>query len=123
MGEANARGTLDERIEEAKIKAFDEAEVIIILSTKDGKLNVKMLPRDDEPDQDSPAVIFASFIDHNCKQLAHQAGSLHTAYKDALNPQLVTDASPRRSILNAQGNIARATDDVNLILPATHDPI
>ena len=40
-------------------RMFDSAEVLIALSADEQGVSVQALPRDEQPDQDSPAVILA----------------------------------------------------------------
>lgn len=91
MGEANSRGTFEERREEARDRAFKDGEVLIALS-KDpaGGLRVQMVSRDEQPDQQSPAVIFAWFLHVNMQQLAGEAMAMSRAH--AANEAGDTDA-------------------------------
>lgn len=74
MGEANARGDFEDRKAEAeKRDAGEDCEVLMFFKHAEGKLNIQALPRDEVPDQDSPAVIVASFIMENLKELIDAA--------------------------------------------------
>lgn len=129
MGEANQRGTQADRKEQAVNKAFEEAEIVMCISSPDQKsVNIKFLPRDEEPNQDSPAVILASYLNANMAELVVDAVTTKREYdaaiaagksnQEAANaPALRLAEAPGRSILTADGNIARRTDDVELILP------
>lgn len=116
MGEANTRGTAQERREQSLERQLDEAECLVFLSVKDGKLHAGFLPRDENPDQDSPAMIFAAFLSENFKNLAGQAIALHDQYKSERDPAVITDV-PRRSVLGPDGNIARSGEDVEIVVP------
>lgn len=112
MGEANNRGDHAERREQAIERHLEEAEVIIMLKATDGRLEVSMLPRDEEPNQDSPAVIFAAFINANFEQLAGQAMSLYMSHAAAERGELPMEGSgqiveaPKRSVVDQAGQIA-----------------
>jgi hypothetical protein len=114
MGEAANRGTFDERREEAVLEA---AEVHICVSYEGNKLTVQMFPRDEEPNQDSPAMILAGFINANLKELAEMAMEAKRLSETAVPvaapaPGIVTDATPR--IIGADGP---ATGEVRLVGP------
>ena len=114
MGEANNRGDHAERLEQAIERHLDEAEVLIMLKADDGKLEVSMLPRDEDPNQDSPAVIFAAFINANFKELAGQAMALYMSHAAAERGELPMEGSgqiveaPKRSVVDQAGQIAGA---------------
>lgn len=116
MGQANTRGNHQERREQSLERQLDEAECLVFLSVKDGTLHAGFLPRDENPDQDSPAMIFAAFMSANFKNLAGQAIALHDQHKSERDPKVITEA-PARSILTTDGNIARAGDDVQIVVP------
>lgn len=91
MGEARNRGTFAERQRQARDSAFEEAEVLVALSKDaNGGLRVQMVTRDEEPDQASPALIFAGYLNANLQQLAGEATALHRAHKANENGE--TDA-------------------------------
>lgn len=121
MGEANTRGTHQERREQSLERQLDDAECLVFLSVKDGKLHAGFLPRDESPNQDSPAMIFAAFLSENFKNLAGQAVALHEQHKAERDPAVITDV-PRRSVLGPDGNIARGGDDVQVVVPEGRAP-
>ena len=74
MSEAKQHGSFDERKQQAREEdAIEDCEVLIFLKTADGALNVQILPRDADPNQDSPAVILASFLNANMDAIAQAA--------------------------------------------------
>lgn len=124
MGQANNRGTFDDRREQALEREMDEAECIVFLKSDNGKLKISFLPRDAEPNVDSPAMIFAAYLGNNFTQLAGEAMALsisHAAVQMGEAPaggQLMV-ATPTRSVLDAHGNIARADGAPKIILPGS----
>lgn len=124
MGQANSRGTFEERREQALEREMDEAECIVFLKSDNGKLKISFLPRDAEPNVDSPAMIFAAYLGNNFTQLAGEAMALsisHAAVQMGEAPAAgqVMVATPTRSVLDAQGNIARANEEPKIILPGS----
>ena len=74
MGQAKARGTKEQR--EAQAKAHqdaEDAEVFVFFKHAQGQLNVQFIARDEEPDQSSPAVILASYLQSNLDQLVKES--------------------------------------------------
>jgi hypothetical protein len=115
MGEANNRGTYEQRRAAACV---EEAEVLICLKMVDGRVNVQFIPRDEIPDNDSPAVSFGGFLLANCEALLRKSAEVrrqHLAQQAANegDPRIITDRQPR-SITDEAGNVIRSTDDVNL---------
>lgn len=106
MGEANQRGTFEERRAEAQERELDNAECLIFLSAENGKLNIRMLPRDETPNQDSPAMIFAAYINANFSQLAGEAMALYESHAAGLPRAGVIAEAPKRSVQDYGGNIA-----------------
>lgn len=124
MGQANSRGTFEERREQALEREMDEAECIVFLKSDNGKLKISFLPRDAEPTTESPAMIFAAYLGNNFTQLAGEAMALsisHAAVQMGEAPAAgqVMVATPTRSVLDAQGNIARANEEPKIILPGS----
>ena len=124
MGQANSRGTFEERREQALEREMDEAECIVFLKSDNGKLKISFLTRDAEPNVDSPAMIFAAYLGNNFTQLAGEAMALsisHAAVQMGEAPAAgqVMVATPTRSVLDAQGNIARANEEPKIILPGS----
>ena len=124
MGQANSRGTFEERREQALEREMDEAECIVFLKSDNGKLKISFLPRDAEPNTESPAMIFAAYLGNNFTQLAGEAMALsisHAAVQMGEAPAAgqVMVATPTRSVLDAQGNIARANEEPKIILPGS----
>jgi hypothetical protein len=91
-------------------KMINEADVLIALKADDetGRLNVTILPRDAVVNQHNAAVIFASFVNANFKQLAGQAIAMHNEWVEQQNAQKgeAIAAAPVRSILDQHGNLA-----------------
>ena len=110
MGEAKNRGTHEERREQALERRLETSEVIFFFDANDGKLNFGTLTRDDPPNQDSPAVIFAAYIHANFERLAGEAIALHDSHEAAQRGQLpmgnVIVGAPKRSIVTPAGDIA-----------------
>lgn len=114
MGEAKNRGSYEERRAAA---AEENAEAVICVSAEGSNLRIATILRDPEPDQASPAVIFASFINANFEELSRQSWaayqrSLTAIPAQAESPQLVTDATPR--LMGPDGR--PLTDDVNIVV-------
>lgn len=112
MGEANNRGTFDERREQSLERHLDESECIVFLKSDNGKLNIGFLPRDETPNTESPAMIFAAFLSNNFTELAGQAMALSISNAavqmgEAPAEGRVLVQAPTRSILAADGNIAK----------------
>lgn len=121
MGEAANRGTYEERVQQAQIHdAVDKAEILIALHAENDVVHASFMPRDAEPDQDSLAMVTAAYINANWKQIAGEAMALYLKRQDeihGLTPGQVSLPQPRH-ILDAQGNLARDTEDVpKIILP------
>ena len=121
MGEAASRGTYDERVKQAQVHdAVDKAEVLIALHAEHDVVHVQFMPRDEKPDQESLAMIVASFIQANWLGICAQAREVYFRHVDeshGLTPGQVSLPQPRH-ILDAQGNLARDTEDVpKIILP------
>jgi hypothetical protein len=108
MGEAKARGTAEERREQSINRELDTAECVIFLKATDGKLNIGFLPRDEEPNQDSPAMIFAAYVNANFTQLAGEAMAMYESATQGLpgDGSVMLAEAPKRSIVDAVGNIA-----------------
>ena len=124
MGEANNRGTFEERREQSLERQLDEAECIVFLKSVDGKLSIGFLPRDETPNTDSPAMIFAAYLGNNFKELAGEAMALSISHQAVLEGEApangqVLATKPERSLLDAQGNIARAEEAPRIILPGS----
>lgn len=112
MGEANQRGTPEERREQAMERMLDSAEVLIALSADEQGVSMQVLPRDEQPDQDSPAVILAGFINANLgnlMQTAFAAKEQHEQNQGAgqQNPQFIKTPGVR-SITTPEGGLAKA---------------
>lgn len=124
MGEANNRGDWAARREQSLERQLDEAECIVFLKSVDGKLSVAFLPRDAEPNTSSPAMIFAAYMGNNLKQLAGEAMALSISHQAVLEGEApasgqVLATKPERSLLDAQGNIARTDEAPRIILPGS----
>ena len=125
MGQARERGTYEERREQSLERQLDEAECIVFLkSGQDGKLRIAFLPRDETPNTESPAMIFAAYLGNNFTQLAGEAMALsisHAAVQMGEAPAAgqVMVATPTRSVLDAQGNVARSDEAPKIILPGS----
>ena len=122
MGEANNRGTFEERREQSLERQLDEAECIVFLKSVDGKLSIGFLPRDETPRPDSPAMIFAAYLSNNFKELAGEALALSISHQAVLEGEApasgtVLSSIATRSLVDAQGNIARADEAPRIILP------
>lgn len=113
MGETKMRRQFEKRETKNCGDITEDCEVMIFLKTKNGMLNVQFLPRDEEPNQDSPAVILAGYLNANIHQFICEAMDGYKAFK--AKPTVI-DEAPRRSILTADGNIARQTDDVAIVI-------
>ncbi len=115
MGEARARGTYEQR--KAKAQLAEDCEVLIFLKSDEGHLNVQILPRDEEPDEHSPAVIFAAFLNQNMEGLTKAAMDSYRQYQaEQAGEGAVLTEAPQRSIQTAEGDIAKK-DDVGLLGP------
>jgi hypothetical protein len=121
MGEANNRGNHSERREQSLERELDTAECLMFLSGEGGKLRVAFLPRDEQPNVDSPAMVFAAYINANWEQLAGEAMALHASYKMGIAPSGIVKQNPQRSIVDSGGNLLRSTDDVALVVPGGYD--
>lgn len=124
MGQARERGTYEERREQSLERQLDEAECIVFLKSDNGKLKISFLPRDAEPNTESPAMIFAAYLGNNFTQLAGEAMALsisHAAVQMGEAPAAgqVMVATPTRSVLDAQGNVARSDEAPKIILPGS----
>jgi hypothetical protein len=64
-------------------KLADEAEVLMFIANKGGKVAVQILPKAEKPDQDSPAIILAAFLNENMAELTKAAFAV---YRDRHNP-------------------------------------
>lgn len=122
MGQASARGNHAERREQSLDRQLDEAEILVFLKGDNGKLTMSMLNRDDPPNQDSPAVIFAAYLSANWEQLAGEAMALYTSHSAATRGELpmegqVLAAAPTRSLVTPQGDIARVDEAPKLLGP------
>ena len=122
MGEANNRGTFEERREQSLEWQLDEAECLVFLKSVDGKLSIGFLPRDETPNTDSPAMIFAAYLGNNFKELAGEALALSISHQAVLEGEApasgtVLSSIATRSLVDAQGNIARADEAPRIILP------
>ena len=92
-------------------------EVAILLTATPEGLNVAIHPRDADPDQDSPAMIFASFLHANMDALIHDANKAKERFDAAMKPAIVTEIQPK-SIQTTDGNLARVD-----ALPAGYPPL
>lgn len=115
MGEKKMLRKFSERQANGKQGPDEDCEVLIFLKFNNGLINVQFLPRDEEPNQNSPAVILAGYINANLHQLIREAMDGYNKAQAAKN-EIVREL-PARSILTADGNIARRTDDVALYVP------
>lgn len=121
MGQANNRGTAAERREQSLERELDTAECLMFLSGEDGNLRVAFLPRDEQPNVDSPAMVFAAYINANWEQLAGEAMALHASYKAGIAPSGIVKHNPQRSIVDVDGKLLRSTDDVALVVTGGYD--
>lgn len=129
MGKNANKRTPEERAAYAAVLQDDSWEVIFRIKESDEKnLEVNVIIRDSEHDDENKAHVFAQFLHANMGQLIGEAIQGHQEYKERLAagqsqeeaanaPALRLAEAPHRSILGADGNIARRTDDVELILP------
>jgi hypothetical protein len=62
----------------------DEAEVLMFIANKGGKVSVQIIPKDGEPDQGSPAIILAAFLNANMAELTKAAFAV---YRDRHDPE------------------------------------
>lgn len=115
MGESRSKGnTHEERRAHALDTRLQDAEVVVMLSRKDGKLTIGSITREDPPDQSSPAVKFASFLLSNFTQLAGEAMALAAAHEanetgETDAPQhgvhLIDSDTAKGTILGADGRV------------------
>nr|DAG84907.1 MAG TPA: hypothetical protein [Caudoviricetes sp.] len=129
MGKNANKRTPEERAAYAAVLQDDSWEVIFRIKEADNKnLEVNVIIRDSEHDENNKAHIFAQFLHANMGQLIGEAIQGHREYKERLAagqsqeeaanaPALRLAEAPRRSILGADGNIARRTDDVEIVIP------
>lgn len=64
-------------------KLADEAEVLMFIANKGGKVAVQILPKSAEPDQANPAIIVAAFLNANMAELVKGAFAV---YRDREDP-------------------------------------
>lgn len=115
MGESRSKGnTHEERRAHALDTRLEDAEVVVMLSRKDGKLTMSMIARDDPPDAQSSAVKFAAFLSANFTQLAGEAMALSNAHQASEEgetdaPQqgvhLIDSDTAKGTILGADGRV------------------
>jgi hypothetical protein len=113
MGEARARGTHEQHREDALLKAIDDAEVLVFLSAKDGGINLQILPRDEEPNADSLAVIIASWLNSNLEAIT-KAAVLAKMQSEQPAANVATEGGdmrviasrPVRSVTTVEGGLA-----------------
>lgn len=120
MGEANSRGTFEERRNQSLERQLEQSEVIVFLKAEEGKLNISTLTRDEQPNQDSPAVIFAAFLNANFRELAGQAMALAMSHAMAETGELphagtVIQESAKPQILDAGGKVARSDQPLRIV--------
>lgn len=111
MGQANQRGSAEERREQAMARMLDDAEVLIALNENDGAINLQALPRDEVPNQDSAAVILAGFINANLGNLMQTALQARQQHAENLaagvqNPHMIKQV-PVRSLTAVDGGLAK----------------
>jgi hypothetical protein len=120
MGEAKSRGTPEQRAARAVLdEMLDKSEVLIGLSVTDKHVNIKCLPRDAEPDQESLAIIVASFINANFGGLVETAMQAKKDFEAAQaagqqNAHFIKQR-PVRSITTPEGGLA--TKDAKIVGP------
>lgn len=113
MGEANQRGTFDERREEA---LWRDADMVIWLRDEgpDKGLHFGAMPQRDDLREDNMAMIFAGFLNANFADLVRMARVAYerskTAIPQAHKPEVITEVTPR--IIGADGP---ATAGVRLV--------
>ncbi len=101
MSESKSRSTRAERIQRAQAKnAAEDAEVVIFLKTDNEQLNIQILPRDAEPDQESPAIILASFLNANMPALVQAS---REAYLAAQAPETQQPTSKPLRLISPNG--------------------
>ena len=93
------------------------AEVAIFIETEGDKINFFATTRDDVPNEVSPAIIFAAFLRSNLGGLFNAAMAGWAASRQ----QKIVAEPPTRTILSADGNVARP--DAALVLPAGYPPV
>jgi hypothetical protein len=115
MGQANERGTRDERVTQAvqarTFEMLEGSEVLIGLSADAAGVSIKCLPRDAEPNQESEAVIVAAFINANFGSLVQTAMQAKKDFEAAQaagqpNPHMIKQ-QPQRSITSVDGGLAK----------------
>lgn len=108
MGEAKNRGTAEERRQQRMTKMLDEAEVLIALNSDDKSISFQILPRDETPNQQSQAIIMASFIQHNFGNLMQTAMAAYLEHQagGSDKPQMIKQ-QPQRSITTPEGGLAK----------------
>jgi hypothetical protein len=118
MGEANSRGTQEERREEA---LWRDAEVVVFLCANGNALSMGVMPQSNEPDQDGLATIFAGFLNANFPELLKAAKKAYDTSRTAVPgipakpeaPALVTDVTPK--LVGTDGPV---TGEVKLLDPS-----
>lgn len=104
MGEARNKGeTHEERREAALDREMDRAEVLIALREDDGGIGMSILPRDEEMNGQSLAIILATFIHSNLEALTKAAVQAKLASEQ---PQGVVVERAKRSLTTAEGALA-----------------
>ena len=99
MGQAKARGTRNERIEQSiRGSEDDDAEIIIFLKATDAQLNVQIAARDETPNQDSPAVILASYLSANMDQLIAESQQAHRAFVEGEKQEAAPEDPPEQPL-------------------------
>lgn len=111
MGEAKTRGSEQQRREQAVGEVIENAEVLICLSSSDKKVRVAIIPRDEQPDGESLAVILAGFINANFGNLCETALQAKRDFEAAQaagqpNPQFIKQR-PVRSVTRPDGGLAK----------------